>query len=183
MIRRILVPLDGCDSAGVVLPAVRQLVGGTGAVVHLLAVRPLPRLRPPRSLWWANPESMIAASLLNAPAGTPTRAESYDAVLRREHAALDRTLLRHGSELAYDGIVVRRQVRFGDPLEETLAVARREAIHLILVAPRAQHWWDRLRRPSLTQQLLDRSPVPVMVAAGEEARRRRGAMRYEGAAV
>ena len=127
------------------IPAVRQLVGGTGAVVHLLAVRPLPRPSAPDALWWANPESMIAATLMNAPAGTPARAEPYDQVLRHEHATLDRYLLRHGSQLAYDGIVVRRQVRFGDPLQETLAVARREAIHLILVAPQAQHWWDRLR--------------------------------------
>src|SRR5262245_5448112 len=43
MLSRILVPLDGSPAMEAILPTVRHLAGGTGAVVHLLALRPSAR--------------------------------------------------------------------------------------------------------------------------------------------
>ncbi len=167
MIRRILVPLDGTDAAGAVMPTVRHLVGGTGSVVYLLGVSPLPRPAAGGSIWSLHHESAITATVLGVADGVADRSLSFDHTLVREHAGLDRYLARHGSQLAYDGIVVRRDVRFGDPRREILAAARRHAVHLIVLAPQSESWWQRLRRPSLTQQLIRSSPVPVLVAPSE----------------
>jgi hypothetical protein len=51
VLNRILVPLDGSPAMATIIPTVRHLVSGTGAVVHLLSVRPplrelAPRRRP-----------------------------------------------------------------------------------------------------------------------------------------
>jgi nucleotide-binding universal stress UspA family protein len=140
MLSRILVPLDGDPITTDILPSLRALVGGTGAEVHLLAVRP-----PLREL-----------------AQSEERHLYLDELLREESAVWQDYLARQGSQLAYDGVVVRREVRFGDPLAETLAAAERHAVHLIALAARPQQAVQRALRPNLAQQLLAQSAVPVL---------------------
>jgi nucleotide-binding universal stress UspA family protein len=140
MLSRILVPLDGDPTTTEVLPSLRALVGGTGAEVHLLAVRP-----PLREL-----------------AQLEERDLYLDELLREEDAIWLDYLARQGSQLAYDGVVVRREVRFGDPLAETLAAAERHAVHLIALAARPQQAVQRALHPNLVQQLLAQSVVPVL---------------------
>jgi nucleotide-binding universal stress UspA family protein len=140
MLSRILVPLDGQPAATEILPSLRALVGGTGAAVHLLAVRP-----PLREL-----------------AQREERDLYLDELLREEQAIWQDYLKRQASQLAYDGVVVRREVRFGDPLAETLAAAERHAVHLIALAAQPQQPVQRALRPNLAQQLLAQSAVPVL---------------------
>jgi nucleotide-binding universal stress UspA family protein len=130
-----------------IIPTVRHLVSGTGAVVHLLVVRP-----PLREL------ADRGGSLVH-----------LDEILRQELAAWHDYLTRQGSQLAYDGIVVEREVRFGDALVETLAVAQRHATHLIALAAQPQRWLQRFRRPHLAQQLLTHAVIPVLAVPPEKA--------------
>ena len=152
MLSRILVPLDGTPAAAEVLGAVRQFVGGTGAVVHLLFVRPPVR----------------------GPERRGDQTVYLDELLREEEAAGRDYLARAGSQLAFDGVVVRRAVRFGDPLAETLSAAARYAVQLIAVAAPAQSAAGRLLRPSLADRLHARAVVPILtvlpVQAGEGER-------------
>jgi nucleotide-binding universal stress UspA family protein len=141
MLTRVLAPLDGSSTMAQIIPALRQWLGGTGAVVHLLLVRP--------------------------PLGQALRLEDrviyLDELLAHERATWQDYLLRQGSQLAYDGVVVQRTVCFGDPLVEVLAVARRQPVQLIALMDQEQAWPQRWLRPSLAQQLLAQSPVPVLV--------------------
>ena len=141
MLSRVLAPLDGSPTMAQILPVLRQMLGGTGAVVQLLVVRPP----------------------IQGPIRLDDRLLCLDELLHTEQATWRDYLLRQASKLAYDGIVVQRTVRFGDPLTEILSAAERSPVQLIaLVAPQ-QSWPERLVRPSLAQQLLAQSPVPVLV--------------------
>jgi hypothetical protein len=90
-----------------------------------------------------------------------------DEVLRQELAAWHDYLAHLGSQLAYDGIIVKREVRFGDALGETLAVARRHATHLIALVAQPQRWLQRHWRPNLVQQLLAQPAIPVLAVPSE----------------
>jgi nucleotide-binding universal stress UspA family protein len=138
---RVLVPLDGSPTTAQIVPRLRQWFGGTGAVVHLLVVRP-----PIRDVLRLE-----------------DRVIYLDELVRQERAVWHAYLLRQGSQLAYDWIVVHREVRFGDPVTESLAAADHHAVHLIALAGQEQFWLQRLLRPSLAQQLLTQSRVPVLV--------------------
>jgi nucleotide-binding universal stress UspA family protein len=161
MLSRILVPLDGDPTTTEILPSLRALVGGTGAEVHLLAVRP-----PLREL-----------------AELEEREVYLDELLREEQAIWQDYLARQASQLAYDGVVVRREVRFGDPLAETLAAAERHAVHLIALAARPQQAVQRALRPNLAQQLLAQSAVPVLAVPAWPASEHGAVFQYHRVAV
>jgi nucleotide-binding universal stress UspA family protein len=156
MLSRILVPLDGSPAAATILPSLQPLVGGTGAVVHLLAVRP-----PVREL-----------------ARRGDRVLYLDEQMREQRAAWNDYLTRQGSLLAYDGVVVRHEVRFGDPLAETLAAAHRHGVHLVALAAPPQPALQRIVRPSLAQQLLSQSAVPVLAVPAWEPSQPGVVLRY-----
>jgi len=161
MLDRILVPLDGSEVLEEIIPSVRHLLSGTGALAHLLVVRP-----PVRDI-----------------VRTPSRVIYLDERLRDERAGWADYLTRKGSMLAYDGVVVRSEVCFGEPLAETLAAARRHCVRLIAVAAPAQSWLDRTLHPSLAQQLLAQSAVPVLAVPTDSPPGGRAVLRYGGAAV
>jgi nucleotide-binding universal stress UspA family protein len=141
MLTRVLAPLDGSPTSAEIFPPLRQWLGGTGAVVHLLLVRP--------------------------PVRQTLRLEDrviyLDELLAHERATWQDYLLRQGSQLAYDGMIVHREVRFGDPVVETLAVVQRQPVQLIALVDQLQAWPQRWLCPSLAERLLTRSPVPVLV--------------------
>jgi nucleotide-binding universal stress UspA family protein len=104
-----------------------------------------------------------------------------DALLARESTTWLDYLRREGSALAYDGVLVQHEVRFGDPVREALAAAERHALHLIMLVARPQSWVDRLVRPNLAQKLLAKPDVPVLTVSPERVSRRGGVLRYDGA--
>ena len=161
MLNRILVPLDGSPTMIGALPAIGHLVGGTGAAVHLLLVRPLPRLSRQRDEW-------------------PLY---LDDLLRIEQATWRDYLLHHGSALAYDGIVVRREVRFGALLDETVAAADRHAAHLIALSEPPVTGIPQLLHRSLADQLATRVRIPVMRLPTDDAPARGVALRHRRVAV
>jgi nucleotide-binding universal stress UspA family protein len=183
VLNRILVPLDGSAGETGVLPAVRQLVGGTGAVVHLVVVRPPPRLAIGHDGWLVHPEAMIVSAADRPPDHPPLRAISSAELLVQEQAVWERCLTRQGSKLAYDGLVVRREVCFGEPVAETLAAARRHAAQLVVVAAPPQGRWERVVRPCLAQQLLAQAAVSVLAVPVERDAAAEAAGNHDGVAV
>jgi nucleotide-binding universal stress UspA family protein len=161
MLSRVLVPLDGSPTMAQIIPRLRQWFGGTGAVVHLLVVRPPIR------------EALRLED----------RVIYLDELVQQERAAWLGYLLRQGSQLAYDGVVIQWEVRFGGPGAETLAAADLHAVHLIALVGQQQAWLQRLTRPSLAQQLLARSQVPVLVVPPVSPRATSVVLRYSGIPV
>ena len=98
MLSHVLVPLDGSPMMAQIITPLRQWFGGTGAVVHLLVVRP-----PVREVLRLD-----------------DRVIYLDELIRQEQATWHDYLVRQGNQLAYDGVVVHRTVRFGDPMVESL---------------------------------------------------------------
>ncbi len=76
-----------------------------------------------------------------------------DELVREEAATWHAYLRHHGSALAYDGIVVAWEVRFGELVPEIVA-AIRHATHLIALAEPASAWTARLFRRGLAPQLM-----------------------------
>jgi nucleotide-binding universal stress UspA family protein len=141
MLSRILVPLDGSPEMARVIPALRQLVGGSGAVAYLLLVRP-------------------RVHRVKQDAGGPSI--PLHEVLEQEAAAWRDYLAQVGAPLAYDGVVIRREVRFGNLVQEILDAACRHAVQLIVVMAQSQGGLGRLLQPSRAHQLLAHANVPVL---------------------
>lgn len=161
MLDQILIPLDGSATLAAAVPAVRQLVGGSGALVHLLAVRPPVRCPAPTTDWVLYLDELLVPGMALPPARRPP-GPCLDDLVARERAIWLEYLRREGSPLAYDGVVVQCAVRFGDPLGETLAAAREHAVRLIVVGTEPQGPLARALRPGLAQRLLAQSTVPVL---------------------
>jgi nucleotide-binding universal stress UspA family protein len=161
MLSRVLVPLDGSPTMAQIIPRLRQWFGGTGAVVHLLVVRP-----PIREVLHLE-----------------DRVIYLDELVAQEQAAWHRYLVLQGSQLAYDGVVVHREVYFGKPVAETLAAAERHSVHLIALVGQQQSWLQRFARPTLAQQLLAQSQVPVLVVPPVSSPANGVVLRYSGIPV
>ena len=136
--RRILVALDGTPRSAAALALVRQLAPHLPARVTLLRVAPED----------ASPAELAAAQhQLNALA-TRLRAEGVDA-----HALLDAATLAAAG--GGGGAA---------PSAEIAATARSEHSDVIVLAPRARRGLlAALRQPSVTAQLLSRSPAPLLI--------------------
>ena len=124
-----------------IIPALRRLVAGTGAIIHLLLVRPP----------------------VPGPIQGKDRLLYLDEVVSLERSAWEDYLAHHGRQLAAADVAVRCEVRFGDTLTETLAAGQRQRVQFIALAGQPQRWLQRLLRPNLAQQLLGQPSVPVLI--------------------
>ena len=140
-VKRILVPLDGTESAEAAAVLAADLARGSGGDVRLLQVRPVPEHRVSnngRVVAYADQEMERVA------------AEGRD-YLESVEARL--------APIAVEGVV-----RFGKPAEEILFEAEAFGADLIvLTADRRKSWLDRLTGARLGEQLLHTSPVPVVL--------------------
>jgi nucleotide-binding universal stress UspA family protein len=142
MQNRILVPLDGTPAMAEIIPTLRRLVAGTGAIVHLLLVRPP----------------------VSGPLQGKDRILYLDELVSLERTTWENYLGHHGRQLAAADVAVQCEVRFGDALAETLAAGQRQSVQFIALAGQPQRWLQRLLRPNLAQQLLGQPRVPVLIA-------------------
>jgi nucleotide-binding universal stress UspA family protein len=143
MFNRILVPLDGTPSGERVVPWVRLLARGSGSAVHLLTVcRPVLEPITTRGRTIAHVDQL------------------EDRARGHAHACLQALAAR----LQDDGIPATVEVRFGDPVETILAVARDSAVELIAMATRGTAGLRHLLSPSVTRAVLKRASIPVLVA-------------------
>ncbi|HZS00151.1 MAG TPA: universal stress protein [Chloroflexota bacterium] len=160
MFNHILVPLDQRSGAVETMSSIRQWLGGTGATVCLLAVR-----RPVREIERRG-----------------DRIVHLDELMREEYAQCHDYLVRLGSHLAYNGIVVQREVRFGELLTETLAVARQHSVQAIVLTGQEQPRRS-LFRANWVHQLLASAEVPVLVMPQSVPASPRTGLRYRSVPV
>jgi nucleotide-binding universal stress UspA family protein len=140
MIKRILVPLDGSATAEAVLPAVLGVAGPLGAELTLLRV-----VEPVSAV------EAIAAAGVVAP----------DAFLLRELEAKE-YLARAWDRVARSGVAARTELRTGQPATEILSAAAEGGADLIAMSSHGRTGVARAFLGSVAQQVLARSPVPVL---------------------
>lgn len=137
MFERILVPLDGSAEAESVFQPLAPILRRTDPEVILLQAVSLPSM--------TNPEHM--GSILT---GMELEATDY--------------LERHCRRLRGEAIRARTLVLPGRPAEAILAAAESEEASLIAISTHGRSGVSRLVLGSVTEEVLRRSPVPVLVA-------------------
>ena len=142
MYDRVLVALDGSEPSERIVRWLSRVLGGAGATIHLLTVRP-------------------PAQALAYEGRTITYVDQAEDMARAQ--ALD-ALRPVASRLAEDGFVVVPEVRFGEPAPTVLAAARELEVDLIALASRGIGGVRRLWTKSVARRLLREAPVPVLVA-------------------
>lgn len=149
MYSHILVPLDGSAGAERILPWLRPMARESKGIVRLLMV-----LAPAELVTM---EHRVVAYVDQVEAEARERANMY--------------LRQVAVPLLADGIPVAVEVRFGDLVETILAAARELGVDLIAIAPAPNQGLRALLGRDLSDRLLHRSDVPVLVArpAGQRA--------------
>lgn len=139
MPKRILVPLDGSEVAEAVLPIVAEIARGSGGVVRLLQVKPVPE-------------------------GVVTKSGRVVAYADQEMARLEAKGLHYleGARADLEGIPVEPVVRFGDPVGEIAIEAEVWNADLVAMATSesGRRWWPRRH---VANALTGRTATPVLV--------------------
>lgn len=150
MYGRVVVAVDGSETAEAVLPAVESLAGALGAELVLL------RVVPPISAV----EAMAAAGVV-APEVFFMRA------LEAKRYLTDLAARAGGR-----GLRVRTALRHGSPAPEIVAAAIGEQADLIAMATHGRRGFERLVLGSVAEAVLRTAPMPVLlvrVAEREDA--------------
>lgn len=141
MPKRILLPLDRREDAGLVARLVAQIARGEGATVRLLHVSPQPENRldeRDRVIVYASQEMerLQAAGLAH---------------------------LEEVEQVELDGVSVESVVRFGNPAREVLLEAEAFGADLIAMATANGTWLKRVLRPGAARQVLRKAKIPVLL--------------------
>ena len=155
MFQRILIPLDGSQTAAEALPHARALAKRFGSTIHLVrAVHTLGELAEV-----ATPSVAIQAAV------------SQD-VMSRLDSAKEQTEARQyldtvGKDLAADGIKVETRVRAGAPVEQILAAAQGANADLIVLtaygAGGAHTRSERAVYGGVADEVLRQSKTPILL--------------------
>jgi nucleotide-binding universal stress UspA family protein len=148
MFRRVLVHLDGDGAAPRVVAWVRRLLAPVRGDVRLLVVRPVVR-------------------------GLIVDGRTVAYVDQREDAERARAgfaLALLAERLQNAGLSATTDVRFGEPATVILAAAVDWGADAIAVAGRPARGWTRWLTRDLTDDIVRRSPVPVLVVGGSRQR-------------
>ena len=138
--KRILVPLDGSESAEVAAALAADLARGSGGGVRLLQVYPVP-------------EHRVSSS---------GRVVAYaDQEMERLSAEGRDYLETVEAQLA--PVSTETVVRFGEPEQEILVEAEAFDADMIVVTAARRGWFARLTGSGLGEKLLHASPVPVVL--------------------
>ena len=143
MAKRILVPLDGSESAEVAAALAADLARGSGGDVRLLQVHPVPEHRV------SNTGRVVAFA---------------DQEMERLSAE-GRDYLE-SVEARLGPVPAESVVRFGEPAREILGEAEAFDADLIVLTAGRRGWLARLTGFGLGERLLHASPVPVVLVRG-----------------
>jgi len=138
--KRILVPLDGSESAEVAAALAADLARGSGGGVRLLQVYPVP-------------EHRVSSS---------GRVVAYADQEMERLSAEGRDYLETVEAQRAPGST-ETVVRFGEPEQEILVEAEAFDADMIVVTASRRSWLGRLIGSGLGEKLLHASPVPVVV--------------------
>jgi nucleotide-binding universal stress UspA family protein len=140
MAKRILVPLDGSESAETAAALAAELARGSGGDVRLLQVRPVPEHR----------------------VSDTGRVVAYADQEMERVAAEGRDYLE-SVEARLGPVPAESVVRFGKPAQEILVEAEAFDADLIVLTAERRSWLERLIGGGLGEKLLHTSPVPVVL--------------------
>ena len=140
MAKRILVPLDGSESAEVAAALAADLARGSGGGVRLLQVYPVPEHR----------------------VSNTGRVVAYADQEMERLSAEGRDYLE-SVEARLGPVPAQSVVRFGKPEQEILVEAEAFDADLIVVTTPRRNWLERLTGSGLGEKLLHTSPVPVVL--------------------
>lgn len=140
MAKRILVPLDGSESAETAAALAADLARGSGGELRLLQVRPVPEHRV------SNTGRVVAYA---------------DQEMERVSAE-GRDYLE-GVEARLAPVPAESVVRFGEPAQEILVEAEAFGADLIVLATAPRGWLGRITGGGLGDKVAQASPVPVVV--------------------
>ncbi len=140
MAKRILVPLDGSESAEVAAALAADLARGSGGDVRLLQVHPVPEHRV------SNTGRVVAFA-----------DQEMERLSAESRDYLESVEARLGS------VPAESVVRFGKPAREILVEAEAFDADLIVLTAGRSSWFARLTGGGLGERLLHESPVPVVL--------------------
>lgn len=140
MAKRILVPLNGSESAEVAAALAADLARGSGGGVRLLQVYPVPEHR----------------------VSSTGRVVAYADQEMDRLSAEGRDYLE-SVEAQLAPVPTENVVRFGDPEQEILVEAESFGADMIVVTAGRRSWLHRLTGSGLGEKLLHASPVPVVL--------------------
>jgi nucleotide-binding universal stress UspA family protein len=140
MAKRILVPLDGSESAEVAAALAADLARNSGGDVRLLQVYPVPEHR--------------VSSTGRVVAYADQEMERLNAEGRDYLESVEAQLAPVSTETV---------VRFGKPEQEILVEAEAFDADMIVVTAARRGWLDRFTGGGLGEKLLHASPVPVVL--------------------
>jgi nucleotide-binding universal stress UspA family protein len=145
MAKRILVPLDGSESAEAAATLAADLARGSGGGVRLLQVYPVPEHR--------------VSSTGRVVAYADQEMERLNAEGRDYLESVEAQLAPVSTETV---------VRFGTPEQEVLVEAQAFGADMIVVTAARRGWLDRLTGSGgLGEKLLHASPVPVVLVRAD----------------
>lgn len=139
MYKRILVPLDGSETAECILPHVREAAKKyeVEEVILLRVVEPIPAW----AIEWGDP--------------TPLQ--------RAEQEASRQYLSRVGSQFRSEGLNAREEIRVGDTAGSIIDFAKENAIDLIALATHGRTGISRWVIGSVADRVLRSSRIPMLV--------------------
>jgi nucleotide-binding universal stress UspA family protein len=138
--KRILVPLDGSESAETAAAVAADLARSSGGSVRLLRVSPVPKQ-------WVGDYGRVVVYA--------------DQEMERLTAEGRDYLETVGAQLP--AVPIESVVRFGEPAEEILVEAEAFGADTIVLATRRPSWLKRVTGGGIGQWLLSKAPVPVVL--------------------
>jgi nucleotide-binding universal stress UspA family protein len=140
MTKRILVPLDGRESAEAIVPIVAALTRDAAAVVRLVRIFPLPSEV-------MTPQGWMVASMDQEMARLESRALADFAP----------------AEIELAGLPVETVVRYGDPVDEIALEAEAFGADLIALGTGRRGRLRAALSPGVAQRLQSRTDTPTLV--------------------
>jgi nucleotide-binding universal stress UspA family protein len=138
--KRILVPLDGTESAETAAAFAADLARCSGGSLRLLRVSPVPRQ-------WVHDDGRVVVYA--------------DQEMERLTAEGRDYLEAVGAQLP--AVPIESVVRFGEPAEEILVEAEAFGADAIVLATGRPSWFKRVTGGGIGQWLLNKAPVPVVL--------------------
>jgi nucleotide-binding universal stress UspA family protein len=138
--KRVLVPLDGTESAETAAAFAADLARGSGGSLRLLHVSPVPKQ-------WVHDDGRVVVYA--------------DQEMERLTAEGRDYLETVGAQLP--AVPIESVVRFGEPAEEILVEAEAYGADAIVLATGRPSWFKRVTGGGIGQWLLSKAPVPVVL--------------------
>lgn len=156
MFKHILVPLDGSELAGSVLPMVESLAKALQARVMLVRVVDVGSIT--RSVTPAAPTAGF----------TPEMQQVVDDTLNAERDQAAAYLQEVASRLEQAGVNVQQEVREGLPPDELLTAVEDESIDIAVVATHGRSGITRTLFGSVADHLMRNSGKPILMVKPKE---------------